>query len=102
MRRMGYKEAAEMAGLSPRKIRYLVSSGELVARRCGSRVLISESDLNDWLDSLPLVVDTEAEAEAETATDDETEGVPGRTRTQDAAQVRAACATEVRQEVAAA
>ena len=100
MRRMGYKEAAEMAGLSPRKIRYLVSSGELVARRCGSRVLISESDLNDWLDSLPLVVDTEAEAE--TATDDETEGVPGRTRTQDAAQVRAACATEVRQEVAAA
>ncbi|WP_228792539.1 helix-turn-helix domain-containing protein [Nocardia farcinica] len=101
---MGYKEAAEMAGLSPRKIRYLVSSGELVARRCGSRVLISESDLNDWLDSLPLVVDTEAEAEAEaeTATDDETEGVPGRTRTQDAAQVRAACATEVRQEVAAA
>ncbi len=102
MRRMGYKEAAEMAGLSPRKIRYLVSSGELVARRCGSRVLISESDLNDWLDSLPLVVDTEAEAEAETATDDETEGVPGRTRTQDAAHVRAACATEVRQEVAAA
>lgn len=100
MRRMGYKEAAEMAGLSPRKIRYLVSSGELVARRCGSRVLISESDLNDWLDSLPLVVDTGAEAE--TATDDETEGVPGRTRTQDAAQVRAACATEVRQEVAAA
>lgn len=92
MRRMGYKEAAEMAGLSPRKIRYLVSSGELVARRCGSRVLISESDLNDWLDSLPLVVDTEADTESDDADHPRREG---------AVRVREASETGVRQEMAA-
>ncbi|ALM19074.1 DNA-binding protein [Mycobacteroides abscessus] len=104
MRRMGYKEAAEIAGVSLRKMRYLVESGEILARRCGSRVLIAERDLEEWLNSLPLVVDTEADTEAdtETATYDEGEGVSDRARTQGAARVRAASATEVRQEVAAA
>lgn len=98
MRRMGYKEAAEMAGVSLRKMRYLVESGEILARRCGSRVLIAERDLEAWLDSLPLVVDTEAE----TAADDETEGVSDRPRREGAALVRVESATEVRQEFAAA
>lgn len=60
MKRLGYKEAAEIAGVSVRKMRYLVESGDILARRCGSRVLIAERDLEEWLDSLPLVVDGDA------------------------------------------
>lgn len=65
MRRMGYREAAEIAGVSVRKMRYLVESGEILARRCGSRVLIAERDLEAWLDALPLVVDDGAAARQE-------------------------------------
>ena len=56
MRRMGYQEAAEIAGLSHRSIRSAVYAGELVARRCGRRVLISEADLDAWLNAMPRVV----------------------------------------------
>ncbi|ABK67363.1 helix-turn-helix domain-containing protein [Mycobacterium avium] len=99
---MGYKEAAEIAGVSIRKMRYLVESGEILARRCGSRVLIAERDLEAWLDSLPLVVDTGAEAEAdtETATYDEGEGVPSRARREGAARVRAASVPDVHEAAA--
>ncbi|OBK09594.1 hypothetical protein A5637_29195 [Mycolicibacterium fortuitum] len=97
MRRMGYKEAAEIAGVSIRKMRYLVESGEILARRCGSRVLIAERDLEAWLDSLPLVVDTGAEAETES--DDENN--VGHPRAEGATRVRAGSATDVRQQVAA-
>lgn len=69
MRRMGYEEAAAMAGLSPRKIRYAVYAGDLIARRCGRRVLISEADLDVWLNSMPLVtggdIDDETELEGD-------------------------------------
>lgn len=98
MRRMGYEEAAKLAGLSPRKIRYAVYAGELIARRCGRRVLISESDLNDWLDGMPLVVAGDDIAELDTDGETDTADHP---RRGDAAQVRAASATEVRQEMAA-
>lgn len=55
LQRMGYTEAARVAGLSPRTIRSAAAAGELVARRCGRRVLISEADLEAWLDGMPQV-----------------------------------------------
>lgn len=98
MRRMGYQEAAEIAGLSHRSIRSAVYAGELVARRCGRRVLISESDLNDWLDGMPLVVAGDDIAELDTdELDDDTEGDSNRARTQGAARVRAESAAGVHQ-----
>lgn len=98
MRRRGYKEAAEMAGVSLRKMRYLVESGEILARRCGSRVLIAERDLEEWLNSLPLVVDTEAETDNENQTDVDAD----HPRSKRATRTRAASGSEVSQEVAAA
>lgn len=86
MKRLGYKDAAEIAGVSVRKIRYLVASGELVARRCGSRVLIAERDLDEWLDSLPLVVGVDDETETES--DDENN--VGHPRAEGATRTRAA------------
>lgn len=100
MRRMGYEEAAKMAGLSPRKIRYAVYAGELVARRCGRRVLISESDLNDWLDGMPLVVagDDIAELDIDDI-DDETmrDGDVADHPREDATRTRAASVSDVHQ-----
>ncbi|MFN6549523.1 helix-turn-helix domain-containing protein [Mycolicibacterium septicum] len=104
MRRMGYKEAAEIAGVSVRKMRYLVEAGEVVARRCGSRVLIAERDLEEWLDSLPYVVDTKSDDPDDGAdvdeTDTDTAGVD-RPRREGATRAHAGSATDVRQQVAA-
>jgi len=103
MKRLGYAEAAEIAGVSVRKIRYLVASGELVARRCGSRVLIAERDLEEWLDSLPYVVDTKSDDpddgdEADTDTDTAGVDCP---RREGATRTRAASVSDVRQAAAA-
>ncbi len=99
MQRMGYEEAAAMAGLSPRKIRYAVYAGELIARRCGRRVLIAESDLDAWLNSMPLVVDSD-DVDDETDSD-ETENNVGHPRADGATRTRAASVSDVRQQVAA-
>lgn len=100
MRRMGYEEAAKLAGLSPRKIRYAVYAGELIARRCGRRVLIAESDLDAWLNAMPLVVGDDDEND-DTDVDDETEDNVDRPRREGATRVSAGSATDVRQSAAA-
>lgn len=97
MRRMGYEEAAKLAGLSPRKIRYAVYAGELIARRCGRRVLISESDLNDWLDGMPLVVAGDDIEEIDTDGETDTADHP---RRGDATRTRAASVPDARQAAA--
>ena len=43
-------EAAEALSLSRTQLYRLVARGELRARRCGSRILISRSALEDYLD----------------------------------------------------
>ncbi|SIN36493.1 helix-turn-helix domain-containing protein [Mycobacteroides abscessus] len=104
MRRMGYTEAAEIAGLSHRSIRSAVYAGELIARRCGRRVLIAEADLDAWLNAMPRVVAGD-DIDDETDTDDidnETEGDAGRPRAKSATRTRTASAADIRQEVAAA
>ena len=50
-------EAANMLSLGRFKVYDLVNAGKIRARREGSRILIRVTDLDAYLDSLPLVVD---------------------------------------------
>lgn len=57
LRRLGYRpsEIATSTGFSLRTIQRKVASGELVAHRCGSAVIVYPEDLDAWLNSLPRV-----------------------------------------------
>jgi excisionase family DNA binding protein len=44
-----------MAGIGRTKIYEAISSGELVARKCGKRTLILRTDLQEFLSDLPTV-----------------------------------------------
>ena len=50
-------EAANMLSLGRFKVYDLVNAGKIRARKEGSRILIRVTDLDAYLDSLPLVVD---------------------------------------------
>lgn len=52
------REAAEMLGISPEKVKRLVRAGELRAVRSdpnrGAKFLITEESMREWLDSLEV------------------------------------------------
>ncbi|WP_237155713.1 helix-turn-helix domain-containing protein [Mycobacteroides abscessus] len=58
LRKVGYRprEVVEATGFSLRTVQRKISSGELVAHRCGSAVIVYPEDLDAWLNSLPRVV----------------------------------------------
>lgn len=58
VRKLGYRprEVVEATGFSLRTVQRKISSGELVAHRCGSAVVVYPEDLDAWLGSLPRVV----------------------------------------------
>lgn len=62
MRRLGYRprDVVEATGFSLRTVQRKIASGELVAHRCGSAVIVYPEDLEAWLGSLPTVVDRAA------------------------------------------
>ncbi|KAF0967253.1 MULTISPECIES: helix-turn-helix domain-containing protein [Mycobacteriales] len=62
VRRLGYRprDVVEATGFSLRTVQRKIASGELVAHRCGSAVIVYPEDLEAWLGSLPTVVDRAA------------------------------------------
>lgn len=48
-RGLSRREVAEQVGVSERTVRYAVARGDLVAHRCGRRVIVWERDLERWL-----------------------------------------------------
>lgn len=57
VRKLGYRprEVVEATGFSLRTVQRKIASGELVAHRCGSAVIVYPEDLEAWLGSLPRV-----------------------------------------------
>ncbi|QQG95888.1 helix-turn-helix domain-containing protein [Mycobacteroides chelonae] len=57
VRRLGYRprDVVEATGFSLRTVQRKIASGELVAHRCGSAVIVYPEDLEAWLNSLPRV-----------------------------------------------
>lgn len=55
--KLAYSEpaAAKLADIGRTKLREEIRSGRLTARRVGKRVIITATDLQTWLDSLPPV-----------------------------------------------
>lgn len=47
-------ESTEILGIRPTKLNSLIRSGDLRARRIGRRVVVSESELKRFQDSLPM------------------------------------------------
>ncbi len=46
-------EVVQSTGICRTTIYEEIKSGKLVAKKCGARTIITESDLQAWLDALP-------------------------------------------------
>jgi len=68
------KEAARVSGLSRSLLYIAIARGALLARKCGARTLILDSDLRRFLSSLPAL------AEGDTALRTEEQSRRGRPR----------------------
>jgi excisionase family DNA binding protein len=60
--KLAYSEpaAAKLADIGRTKLREEIRSGRLTARRVGKRVIITATDLQNWLDNLPAVTPSAA------------------------------------------
>jgi hypothetical protein len=45
-----------MTSLSRFKLRDLIKSGQIIARRCDARILVDLASVNRWIDSLPAEI----------------------------------------------
>lgn len=54
-RGLSRREVAARVGVSERTVRYAVARGDLVAHRCGARVIVWERDLERWVDGFEKV-----------------------------------------------
>lgn len=48
------RDAAAVVGLSRARLYQLIANGELVTRKCGSSTLIPRSELERFVESLPI------------------------------------------------
>ncbi len=52
---LSVKEFCQQAGIGRTKVYQEITSGRLVARKCGRRTIIPISELNNWLEKLPEI-----------------------------------------------
>jgi excisionase family DNA binding protein len=52
---MSPEEASALTGIGLTSIRQAAASGELKARKHGTRTVILQEDLKDWLQALPMI-----------------------------------------------
>lgn len=50
---VGIREAADKIGVSPDKVRQLIATKKLPAKKLDSRVLVAVADLEKFIDELP-------------------------------------------------
>ena len=57
-------DAVLMTGIGRTSLYAAIKAGKLVARKCGKRTIILQSDLINWLNSLPASTNPEVEQQA--------------------------------------